>query len=175
MKAFIEVLYVREETYCVTVNHDRRSKDSYCMVVEVWVKTEEGIRYSIQRCELIEDPANKVKEWVDKTRRFGLASHRPYTPGQACDGTISACVTALFIDLCKHRNINPVTVWNTAYPDKKESVKKKELELTKEFAEWQSVAYPKQWDAVQIELMIESLHNASFHQLVTVVREELGL
>lgn len=86
MTNFIELLYVKEETYCVNVYHDRRSRDAYCMVVEVWAKADKGIQYSVQSCELIKNPGSKVKEWVDKTRRFGLASHRPYSPGQACDG-----------------------------------------------------------------------------------------
>ncbi|HTF18289.1 MAG TPA: hypothetical protein VK658_09475 [Chryseolinea sp.] len=175
MKNFIELLYIREETYCVNVNHDRRSTNCFNMVVEVWVKTENGLRYSIQRFQLVDNPAEHVNECVDKTRKYGLESYRPYSPGQACDGTISACVIALFIDLCKHRNVNPVMIWNAAYPDKKPRVNKKELALTKSFADWQRVAYPKQWDAVQIELMLESLHNANFHQLATTVSEELSL
>jgi alpha-N-acetylglucosamine transferase len=145
------------------------------MVVEVWVKTGNGIRYAIQRIEPVANPAGNVKEWVDKTRKFGLESYRPYTPGQHCDGTISSCVTALFTDLCRHRNINPIQVWNTAYPDEKPKMNKKELEATKAFADWQGVAYPKEWDAVQVELMLESLHNINYQQLATVVQEELGL
>ena len=69
-------------------------------------------------------------------------------------------MTALFIDFCRKRSIDPVKIWNAAYPDERPRVTKKELELTKAFADWQGVAYPKQWDSVQIELMIESLHNA---------------
>lgn len=175
MRNFIELLHVKEGTYSVNVSHDKKSNGAFNMVVEVWVKTEDGLRYSIQRCHLVDNPAEHVKEWVDKTRKFGLESYRPYSPGQACDGTISACVTALFIDLCKHRNVNPVTIWNTAYPDEKPRVSKKNLGLTKNFADWQRVAYPRHWDAVQIDLILESLRHANFHQLATVVSEELGL
>ena len=175
VKNFIELLYIKEEAHCVLVNHDRGSKDSFNMVVEVWAKIKEGVRYSIQRHELVANPADRVKEWVSKTRKFGLESCRPYCPGQACDGTISSCVIALFIDLCKQRNVSPVKIWNTAYPDERPRLSKKELKLRKEFADWQGVAYPRQWDTVQVELMIESLHNANYHQLATTISEELGL
>lgn len=53
--------------------------------------------------------------------------------------------------------------------------RKRTFALTKEFADWQGVAYPQRWDTVQIELMLESLNHANFHQLATVVSEEFGL
>jgi len=175
MSTFIELLYIRNNKYCVNINRDKKALDTYCMVVEIWVKDKDLLRHSLQRHKLMNNPAHKIEEWVSNTQRFGLASHRPYSPGQACDGTISACVIALFTDFCKKRSVNPVKIWNKAYPEERPKLTKRELAETKSFAEWQGVQYPKQWDAINVESLFESLHHANYHQLATTVAEELGI
>lgn len=167
-----EILHKKTDKAIVNVFHDRQSKTNN-MLIEIWAKVPDGIRYTIQRSDLVSNPEVYIDKWIAETINEGMFSPRPYQPGQTCDGTISSTSTALFLAYCKHRKMNPLFIYRAAYPD--ERTTKKDLVVMQEFADWQGVGYPKVWDSETFSLMIDSLHNANHHNLANQLQEELGM
>lgn len=172
MNKLKEILHHKTDKAIVNVFHDKQSKNNN-MLIEVWVKVRDGIRYTIQRRDMISNPVDYIDQWITEAINEGMFSPRPYKPGQACDGTISSTSTALFLAYCKHRKLNPLIIYRAAYPD--ERTTKKDLTAMQEFADWQGVDYPEVWDSETCSLMMDSLHNANHHNLANQLEEDLGI
>lgn len=115
--------------------------------------------------------------WYDtynlgEIRRDALTEHltfapRPYTVGQACDGTVDACALAMFILCCEALGLDPVAIYRAAY----ESELDKDAVLS--FARWQGLELPERWDDETIEQMCEGLHAVNNHYFVQLFEERL--
>jgi hypothetical protein len=128
--------------------------DGAHMKVEV-VKVEKGIRQRM---------------YVDGVRVMDMFSKRPYTLGQACDGTIDICVHALFISYCRAKGYDPETLFTTAYENETYSP---DLALsTLKEAEKEGVKYPKEWGPKEFDGLLESLTQINNHSLVSVLIEK---
>jgi len=128
--------------------------DGAHLKVEV-VKVQKGIRQRM---------------YVDGVRVMDTFSKRPYTLGQACDGTIDVCVHALFISYCRAKGYNPETLFTTAY--KNEIYSPDRVHSTLKEAEKEGVRYPKEWGAKEFDGLLESLTQINNHSLVSVLMEK---
>ena len=174
-----EIFYTQTDDYTITI-FKTKEKTEYQFLIETWAKdnntTMPGIRYSLQWVKTIESPIEQqIAASLSRTLKDGQLSPRPYQPGQACDGTISSCTIGLFHDLCKKRHLNPLKIYRKAYPEESNTQCKRTLNYMHEFSAWQGIAIPLEWHGENTTLLMQSLHNANFHQLANELREELGI
>jgi hypothetical protein len=102
-------------------------------------------------------------------RRYGHLSPRPYQLGQACDGSITTCVLALYEDFCRSRKLDPIALVHRAYDDVVYT--KQDFDAIRRDAYWERTAYPAEWNHASIKGLLESLHEVNYHSLATVVEE----
>jgi hypothetical protein len=115
----------------------------------VW-RYENGVSLNTAKADLLE---------------HGCFSPRPYQLGQACDGSITACALALFVRFCRDCGHDDEALMRTAYPNEKRG----DLNEIVEFADWQGVAYPAQWDEQAKAGLLGSLHAVNYHSLASEV------
>jgi hypothetical protein len=132
------------------------------VVFEGFVKCDGGIRHLVHRYDRVALHRAELD-----TQTYGAVSPRPYRLGQACDGSISAGVLALFHRWCLDRGHSPDALHRLAYqredtPDWPHIV---------EFAEWQGVVYPARWGDAESVGLLESLHATNYHGLAGEVVE----
>jgi hypothetical protein len=128
-----------------------------------FVKVSGGIKHLVNQYKRI-NSLDALKE----THECGFFSPRPYQLGQACDGSITACVLALFYRFCQERGHFPNTLLKAAYP--KQNLQPGWAHIIAS-ADWQGVAYPKQWDANAMAGLLKSLREINYSSLVGVVSD----
>ena len=109
----------------------------------------------------------KLLKMVEKS----VFSPRPYKLGQCCDGSIDACVFALFFDYCEKNNLDWKELYKKAYPET--DTEEINEDFLKQLAEWEGVEYPQVWDKKAIEGLLKSLGEINNHSLVDVLSENL--
>jgi len=132
------------------------------VVFDGFSKCDGGLRHLVHR--YVRTDLNLAMLDVDT---YGHFSPRPYQLGQACDGSITECALALFVSFCRERGFSPDELHRAAYP-------KEELPAWDDVlsaADWQGVAYPKQWDEKAKSGLLESLHEINCHSLAAIVSE----
>jgi hypothetical protein len=110
-------------------------------IVEVTVRQREGIRYLVNRYGGARPAWHTLRQ---DARRQGWLSLRPYQLGQACDGSITTCVLALFENFCKARDLDLISLLHQAYAERVYSPKR--FDTIQRDADWEGTAYPAQWD-----------------------------
>lgn len=140
----------------------------YCS--EFTIKVLGGIKHATIRTKVYPN----IKEIVEQIKKESdYTSKRPYTLRQRCDGSTDSCVHALCYNFCDALGLNYDKLYKEAYPDITYEDNKAEVI---EFANWQGVEYPKQWDTKAFEGLIERLlqiNNRSFAQRIEEEVEEL--
>ena|SRR6266496_3002030 len=133
------------------------------IVFEGFVKCEGGVRHLVHRYEKV-----TLHGAALDTLEYGMFSPRPYRLAQACDGSITECVLALFANFCAVNHHSPHALFCAGYPDRRESPCWNEVVSA---AKWQGVCYPPNWNNAAVAGLLESLHAVNYHQLASVVAE----
>jgi hypothetical protein len=133
------------------------------VVFEGFVKVEGGIKHLVNRYKEI-----SVTHAFSDTLQYGFFSERPYQLAQSCDGSITECALALFLHFCGATGKSPDKLYQRAYPERGALPCWSEIQI---MADWQSVAYPKQWGANEKAGLLESLHEVNYHSLAEVVQD----
>ncbi|WP_013335117.1 hypothetical protein [Gloeothece verrucosa] len=169
MDRFKVILTERTSDYDVWIGLDTQpvfSNENY--LVEAFFKVAGGIHHLVRRYK--KKPS--VKQILRYTKK-AIFSKRPYTPGQACDGSITSPVVALFKNFCDYFNLNPTELYQQAYPNH-ETISLDRYEKIVEFAQWQGgVEYPATWDRTARLGLIESLREINYHSLNELVIDYL--
>lgn len=125
------------------------------------VKVEGGIKYLIRQFKVINSD-HVLREIHER----GFFSARPYQLGQACDGSITACVLALFYRFCQEHGKLPNPLVRAAFPRQQLELDWTDIVAT---AQWQGVAYPARWNADANTGLVKSLHEINYHSLAGIV------
>jgi hypothetical protein len=125
------------------------------------VKVEGGIKYLVSQYRIINSD-HVLKEIHER----GFFSARPYQLGQACDGSITVCVLALFYRFCQEGGKLPNQFLRAAFPTQDIRPHWPDVLAT---AEWQGVAYPAKWDAGACAGLVKSLHEINYHALAGII------
>lgn len=138
---------------------------------EDWQRQSDGTRMDLM---VFRVPSGILYEvYADGDRCFHQFSPRPYVLGQPCDGTIEACVFALFYDYCGAKGLDPAALYREAYSDC-EPDSKGERDATTRRAMAEGVAFPLAWDDEAYRGLLESLTEINNHSLVSVLTERAG-
>lgn len=143
------------------------------MIIELifedrWSRPGDGASMKVQVHRL---PGGILYEMYEGAQRVFLTfSPRPYTLGQSCDGTIDACVFALFFDFCRTFGLDPDTVYREAYPDAEPSDAMAQEEII-DRAKAEGVVFPEVWDVRSSQGLLDSLTEINNHSLVGVLTE----
>jgi hypothetical protein len=146
-----------------TAHDDRRQE----WLAEVIVRRPTGILHLVNRYPG-QRPTRRVL--YRDACRHGHFSPRPYQLAQACDGSITGCVLALFGAFCEARRLDPNALLRRAYADEEGFTEQDFAEIRRN-ADWERTAYPAKWDGPAIEGLLESLHEVNYHQLAGVVED----
>ncbi|WP_013335108.1 hypothetical protein [Gloeothece verrucosa] len=169
MDRFKTLLTERTSDYDIWIGLDTQpvfSNNNY--LVEAFLKLTGGIHHLVRRYE--KKPS--IKQILSDAKK-AIFSKRPYTPGQACDGSITTSVLALFKNFCDYFSLNPTKLYQQAYPTD-EPISIDQYKQVVEFAQWQGgVEYPTTWDKTAIFGLIESLREINYHSLNELVIEYL--
>ena len=133
------------------------------VVFEGTVKCSNGVRHLVHRYVKV-----SLHEAALDTLQHGSFSPRPYRLAQACDGSVTGCVLALYVHFCAANGHVPDALFRAAYPDERPLPGWREVVLA---ADWQCVSYPARWDATAVSGLLESLHAINYHQLAAVVSD----
>jgi hypothetical protein len=136
-------------------------------VAEVYVRRPASVLYFVRRYR------GARPRWRTLYRdacRYGRPSPRPYKLAQPCDGSITTCVVALFLDFCKARQVDPVTLLKQAYPDDAPYTKRGITSIRRQ-ADWERTAYPARWNKRAVEGLLESLHEVNYEELIHVITD----
>ena len=140
-----------------TEEWSRRSDDARMRIVVYRVAG--GIRYELE--------ANDVLE-------FQVFSPRPYVLGQACDGSISNCVSALFFDCCEANGLEAAAIQMEAYPDETPPAsEERALIIRRGMSE--GVSFPLNWDVAANRGLIESLRAINNHCLAALLESKVAV
>jgi hypothetical protein len=157
---------IRTRNVLTWTAHDERRNE---WLAEVVVRRSTGILYLVHRYAG-ERPAQRVLH--RDACRYGHLSPRPYQLGQACDGSITGCVLALFSAFCEARKLDPNALLRRAYADERDFTEQDFAEI-RLHADWERTAYPEKWDRHAIEGLLESLREVNYHSLAEVVQNIL--
>jgi hypothetical protein len=131
---------------------------------EGFVKVSGGIKRLVNQYNGFVDSADAIND----THKSGFFSPRPYRLGQSCDGSITACVLALFYRFCQKHKQFPDSLLAAAYPKQKLQMRWPEILAS---ADWQGVACPTQWNATEVAGLLVSLHQINYHSLAGVISD----
>jgi hypothetical protein len=143
------------------------SKKDY--VAEVFIRDEDFVWHAVLRYQRMPTRSIMIRD----TYAFKCRSPRPYRPGQACDGSITAPVYHLYSQLCQLLGVDPIAIYQEAYDD--HILTQDQLASILEFAEWQGVEVICEWTQEKIGLVLESIHEANMHQLANVLEEKISV
>ena len=118
------------------------------LILEGFVKTGETLKHLVWQV----DDSNLTNA-VDLILRYGRVVRRPYVLGQACDGSISAPVMALYLDFCTRHGLDAQALYAAAYPEA-ELLEENAIDTS---AKWQGVRLPHTWTAACFSGLLESL------------------
>lgn len=139
------------------------TEDGKIFLTEAFVKADnqEDLHYLIYRSFAKPSIAQIVSLAKQK-----LISPRPYQLGQACDGSITSCVLALFHSFCLYARLDPVALHREAYLEReKDDFQDLDFNEILPFANWQGVKYPRIWGKAEYEELLESLTEINYHSL----------
>ena len=102
---------------------------------------------------------------------MGGVFHRPYQLGQGADSTTTACIDTLYHHFCRARNLDPEMLYSKAYHKRAEPGS--DERVTREFAEWQGLTYPKHWSDQEVLKLLHDLTSINNHRLVASIIEAL--
>ena len=128
-----------------------------------FVKVAGGIKYLVGQFKF-----RSSDDALNEIHRSGIFSSRPYHPGQACDGSITVCVLALFYRFCQEQGHLPNALIRAAFPKQDMLPDWKDIITS---AQWQGVAYPKKWDSEANAGLLKSLHEINYHALAALVSD----
>lgn len=146
-----------------TIMRDTRNNQ---WVTEAWCLVDGGLRHQVMRWHT----RPRVTEIRTECSGTGFFSKRPYTLGQACDGSISAPVIALYADFCKARGLDAVALLQRAYPDE-DAWDIETFTRTRADADWQGTNFPAVWNAKAVQGLLASLTEINYHQLIGIVED----
>ena len=152
------------DTLSLTVMEFPRDRE---YVAEVYIKDKGFVWYAVMRYKGIPTKSIIFRD----TYALKCQSPRPYKPGQACDGSITAPALHLYSQLCKALDIDPIALYNEAYDD--HIFTEQQLAETIRFAEWQGVEIVYEWRQDVIESVLESLREVNMHQLANLVEDKV--
>ena len=161
---------VMDDQYCISIWVCSYGHSEY--VVDAYLKVEGGMKHLVRRYPRQRFTREGALSQAKIDLKKGYFSPRPYKLGQACDGSISACVMSLFKQFCDAKGVNPIALYRDAY-QKYDGVKYIDPDFTNEvrFADWEGVAYPEQWDEKAIAGLVESLTEVNNHQLAGLITD----
>jgi hypothetical protein len=154
------------ETHSITVIEFPREKE---YVAEVFIKDEGFVWYSVKRYSYLPTKSIIFRD----TYAMNCKSPRPYKPGQACDGSITAPALHLYAQMCKALQSDPIALYSKAYEDS--IFTEEQLSEIIRFAEWQGVEVIYDWNSSVMDLVLESLHEINYHQLANVLDEYIPI
>jgi hypothetical protein len=141
-------------------------------LAEIFIKAPKGVYHAVLETTGMETD----KELISQVRDTGHLSPRPYKPGQACDGSIDACVKALVVDFANRTGLGIETVneihkkaYGTPF-----FTDKLDVDSSVAFAKWQGVAYPQKWTEKEFKKLIQSLIEINNHDFATLLEEEVA-
>ena len=140
----VEVDHFRSPEYDLWLG--RRPDGS--LLLEGFLKEDGSLKHLVST---VDD--TKLITAVDLVWRYGRVIRRPYVLSQACDGSISAPVFALYLDFCTRHDLDAQALHTEAYPE--DEVLEPERITT--FAHWQGVQIPHTWSAACFLGLLESL------------------
>lgn len=138
-------------------------------LIEAFVKADnqKDLHYLIYRS--LAKP--RVDQIVSLAKQKSI-SPRPYQLGQACDGSITSCVLALFHSFCLYAQLNPGQFYREAYSEReKDNFRDLDFKAILPFANWQGVKYPRIWGKDEYEGLLESLTEINYHSLANLLDE----
>ena len=138
-------------------------------IVEVFIKERRYVWYAVLSYSRVPSKSIIIRD----TYATKCKSPRPYKPGQACDGSITACVYHLYNQLCVAWGLDPLALYSEAYDDV--ILTKDQFNEILRFAEWEGVYVVDRWTSVLIEMTLESLHEVNMHQLANLLEEKIIL
>jgi hypothetical protein len=128
-----------------------------------FVKVAGGVKYLVGQYKF-----RSSDDALNEIHRSGIFSARPYQLGQACDGSITVCVLALFYRFCQEQGHLPNALIRAAFP--KQDMLPDWTDIITS-AQWQGVAYPKKWDSEANAGLLKSLHEINYHALAALVSD----
>ena len=152
------------DTTYVSLTRMGKQKD---YVAEVFIKDDGFVWHAVQRYQKKPTHATLIRD----AYAYNCKSRRPYKPGQACDGSITACTYHLYDQLCRQMGIDPLETYREAYDD--HIFTQDQFDAILSFAEWQEVETIAEWNQGIIDLVIESIHEVNMHQLANVLSERM--
>lgn len=169
MKVIIEYRDTEKDLWVGKEERDSNYTKRLDYLFEGFIKVKDGLIHCVERCE----KKMSILKIEKLCKENGIFTKRPYTAGQACDGSISAPVYALFSKLCKNYGLDPVKVYNEAYAENQEKFTDEKLRKIIKSGEWQGVRYPDKWDEKSIKLVYKSLHEINSHYLVQILEDKV--
>ena len=145
------------------------TEDGKIFLTEAFVKADnqKDVHYLIHRSFAKPSVAQVVSLAKQK-----LISPRPYQLGQACDGSITSCVLALFHSFCLYAQLEPVVLHREAYLEReKDDFQDLDFSEILPFANWQGVEYPTIWGEEEYKGLQESLTEINYHSLANILDE----
>lgn len=160
---------IGELRFCIC--RDRRADDTgnHQWVTEAWVKQAGGLKHQVMRWH----KRPRITEIHIECTGKGFFSKRPYRLAQACDGSITAPVVALYADWCHARSLNAASLMRKAY-GADEDWSADDFARARAQAEWEGTAFPQRWDKRAVRGLLESLHEINYHQLAERVEAHSG-
>lgn len=128
-----------------------------------FVKVAGGVKYLVGQYKF-----RSSDDALNELHHSGIFSRRPYHLGQACDGSITVCVLALFYRFCQEQGHLPNVLLKAAFPSQDMLPDWTDLIAS---AQWQGVAYPKKWDSESSAGLLKSLHEINCHALAALVSD----
>lgn len=138
-------------------------------LVQVFVRVSGGVYHLVARYSGEQPSLDFLRH---EARRRSCLSKRPYRLGQSCDGSIEACVMALFFNFCAMRNVDAAELRRAARPNRPE-LTAQEIAAIKEQADWEGTDYPRTWDDNAMRGLVESLHAINAHALAYAVENTM--
>ena len=152
------------ETFYISIVSLNNKKDYYA---EVFIKDEGFVWYAALQYQRMPTRSIIIRD----TYAYKCKSPRPYQPGQACGGNITACVFHLFDQLCQLMGIDPLETYRKAYDDR--ILTRGQFDEILAFAEWQGVEEIIEWNQGVIDQIIESIREANMNLLASIVEEKI--
>ena len=132
-------------------------------IAEVLIKDKGVVWYAVLRYTRLPRKSIIIRD----TYAYNCKSPRPYQPGQPCDSSITAPVYHLFNQLCTMMGLDPIELYNEAYPD--HIFTQAQLDEICAFGAWQGVGFLYDLNQDIIDLVFKSIHAVNLHQLANAL------
>ena len=138
-----EEVHYHDENWDIWIGRNHET-----LIMEGFVKLGGALKYLVRQ---VDD--NDLTKAVSLTLQHGRVAPRPYVLGQACDGSISAPVMALYLDFCTRHGLDAQALYAQAYPE----AGLLEQDAIIASARWQGVSLPHTWTSACFSGLLESL------------------